>query len=247
MKKRGVFFYILIFLALAAVAGLVFFLAPGRQVSTPPVLLPTPQLPDSSAPPAQESVTGGQAIAVTPATVQTVIATLYRSDSYSRSLTVQDFWSGGSRIRSFQVWVRGDSLRLTVSDTDEPAQVLENLLIKDGEKWIWYGDDSGVYRGPALPGDADAYQTILTYEDLLAAPAEDILDADYRDFSEKNCVYVRWRSGALGYVSECWIDPDTGLLMGERRYDGDILIYSMDSSSPDLTTPDESVFTAPRT
>ena len=48
MKKRGVFFYILIFLALAAVAGLFFFLAPGRQVSTPPVLLPTPQLPDSS-------------------------------------------------------------------------------------------------------------------------------------------------------------------------------------------------------
>ena len=158
---------------------------------------------------------------------------------------MQDFWSGGSRIRSFQVWVRGDSLRLTVSDTDEPAQVLENLLIRDGEKWIWYGDDSGVYHGPALPGDADAYQTIFTYEDLLAAPAEDILEADYRSFAEKNCVYVRWRSGLLGYVSECWIDPDTGLLMGERRYDGDILIYSMDSSAPDLTTPDESVFTAP--
>ena len=63
---------------------------------------------------------------------------------------------------------------------------------------------------------------------------------------ERKCVFVRWRSPMLGYASECWIDPDTGLLLGERRYDGDILIYSMDSSVPDLTTPDESVFTPPR-
>ena len=60
-----------------------------------------------------------------------------------------------------------------------------------------------------------------------------------------SCIFVRWRSGALGYVSECYIDPDTGLLMGERCYDGDTLIYSMDSSVPDITTPDESVFELP--
>ena len=193
MKKRGVFFYILILLALIAVGVLIFLLAPGRQVSTPPVTLPTPQVPDSSAPTTQESVTGGQVIAITPKTVQTGITTLHRSDSYSRTLTVQDFWSGGSRVRLFQTWVRGDSLRLAVTGEDDGAQAQENLLIRDGEKWIWYPD------GPML-----------------------------------------------GYASECWIDPDTGLLLGERRYDGDILIYSRDSSVPDLTTPDESVFTPPR-
>ena len=245
MKKRGVFFYILILLALIAVGVLIFLLAPGRQVSTPPVTLPTPQAPDSSAPTAQESVTGGQVIAITPKTVQTVISTLHRSDSYSRTLTVQDFWSGGSRVRLFQTWVRGDSLRLAVTGEDDGAQAQENLLIRDGEKWIWYPDGS-VYHGPAQPGDADAYQTILTYEDLLSAAPEDILEADYWEFMERKCVFVRWRSPLLGYASECWIDPDSGLLLGERRYDGDILIYSMDSSVPDLTTPDESVFSAPK-
>ena len=249
MKKRGAFFYILIFLALAAVGALVFLLLPGREVSTPAVVLPTPAPPDASAPPTQESFTCGQIIAVTPETVQTVIATLHRSDSYSRRLTVQDFWSGGSHIRIFQVWARGDSLRLAISDTQsgDQAAAQENILIRDGEKWIWYGDGGGVYRGPLLPGDADAYQTILTYEDLLSAPAEDILAADYRQLGEQFSIYVRWRSGLLGYVSDCWIDPETGLLVGERRYDGDILIYSMDSTIPDLTTPDESIFAPPKT
>ena len=248
MKRRGAFFYILIILALAAVAALIFLLLPGREVSTPAVVLPTPPPPDASAPPAQGSVTGGQVIAVTPETVQTVIATLHRSDSYSRTLSVQDFWSGGSRIRAFKVWARGDSLRLAISDalSGDQAPAQENILIRDGEKWIWYGDGSGVYRGPLRPGDADAYQTILTYEDLLSAPAGDILAADYRQLGEQFCIYVRWRSGPLGYVSDCWIDPDTGLLMGERRYDGEILIYSMDSTVPDLTTPDESIFASPK-
>ena len=49
---------------------------------------------------------------------------------------------------------------------------------------------------------------------------------------------------AFAHISH-YIDPGTGLLMGERCYDGEKLIYSMDSSVPDITTPDESVFVLP--
>ena len=246
MKKRGAFFYILILFALLAVGALIYLLAPGRQPSTPAVLLPTPQPAESSAPLAPGSAAAGQLVAVTPETVQVVISSLRRIDSYSRSLSVQDFWSGGSRSRTLQVWVRGDNLRLNITGDDADAPAQENLLVKGAEKWIWYADGDSAYHGPLLPGDEDAYQTLLTYEDLLQAPAENILDAGYQSFSERNCIYVRWRSGELHYVSECWIDPDTGLLMGERRYDGEILIYSMDSTAPDVTTPDESVFAEPK-
>ena len=244
MKKRGVFFYILILLALLAVAALVFLLAPGRQPSTPAVLLPTPQPTDPSAPTAPEHAAGSDLIEVTPATVQTVVKTLRRSDSYSRTLSVQDFWSGGRRSRTLRVWVRGDNLRLSIADDDSGAPQ-ENVLIKGEEKWIWYSDSSSVYRGPLREGDADGFQTLWTYEALLDAPAGRILDAGYAEFAERNCIFVRWRSDEPGYVSECWIDPATGLLMGELRYDGEILIYSMESSAPDLTTPDDSVFAEP--
>lgn len=244
MKKRGAFFYILILLALLAVAALVYLLAPGRQQPTPAVLLPTPQPIDASAPTAPEQAAGGDLIAVTPATVQTVVKTLRRSDSYSRTLSVQDFWSGGRRSRTLRVWVRGDNLRISIAE-DDSAAAQENILIKGGEKWIWYSDSGSVYRGPLRAGDADGFQTLLTYEALLNAPVEEILEAGYTVFAEKNCISVRWRSGELGYVSECFIDPATGLLMGERRYDGEILIYSMESTDPDLTTPDDSMFAEP--
>ena len=242
MKKRGASFYIIIVLALLAVGALVFLLAPGRQLSTPAVVLPTLPPADSSAPVAPEHTAGAEIIAVTPETVQTVIGTLRRIDSYSRTLDIRDFWSGGSRSRRIAVWCRGDRLRLSISGEDTAQQ---ELLFLGAEKWIWYTEDT-VYHGSSAPGDADAWQTIMTYEDVLSAPAQDILDAGYTEFSGSSCIFVRWRTGELDYVSECYIDPDTGLLMGERCYDGEQLIYSMDSSVPDVTTPDESVFSLPR-
>ncbi len=243
-KKRSASFYIIIILALLAVGALVFLLAPGRQLSTPPVTFPSAPPTEAPVPVATEPAGSGTAvIAVTPATVQTVIATLHRIDSYSRTLDIRDFWSGGSRSRSVSVWCRGDRLRLHISGD---GMVDQNLLLRDKEKWIWYSDSDAVFHGDELPGDADTWQTILTYENLLSAKAQDILDAGYMDFSGRNCIYVRWRTGPLGYVSECFIDPDTGLLMGERSYDGDQLVYSMDSSEPDVTTPDNSVFALPK-
>ena len=243
MKKRGASIYILILIALLALGVLVFLFLRSRQPATPAVTLPTVPTPDTSAPAAPESTAGVQTIAVSPATVQAAVATLRRIDSYSRTLTVQDFWSGGSRDRSIDVRVRGDRLRLSIRSGDDGPQ--QEMLIVGGEKWIWYSDSDALYRGEALPDDADEWQTLLTYEALLDAPAGRILDAGYAEFAERNCIFVRWRAGTLGYESECYIDPDTGLLMGERCYDGDILFYSMDSSWPDVTTPDESFFAVP--
>ena len=242
MKQRGASFYILFVLALLAVGALVYLLAPGRQISTPAVTLPTPPAAEPSAPVTPGSAPDDALIAVTPETVQTVIATLRRIESYSRTLDVRDFWSGGSRSRSVSVWCRGDTLRLRIDSGDAAA---ENLLIKGDEFWLWYADSDALFHGSALPNDADRWQTLLTYERILDAPAADILDAGYTDFNGVSCIFVRWRSGSPGYVSECYIDTDTGLLMGERCYDGETLVYSMDSSAPDVTTPDDSVFALP--
>lgn len=242
MKNHGAFFYIILLLALVAVGTMVFLLAPGRQPDTPAVLLPTPVVADT-APDDAEAPDAYTPLEVTPETVQTVIATLRRIDSYSRTLAVRDYWSGGSRSRTILVWAHGGATRVTVYY--EGGGVQEQLLLRDEEKWIWYSDDERVYTGPAAEGDADAYQTILTYEKVLALPQEDILDAGYTDYAGTYCIYVRCRTGSLGYVSECYIDPDTGLLMGERCYDGETLIYSMDSSAPDVSTPDEALFIPP--
>ena len=118
---------------LLAVGALVFLLAPGRQISTPAVALPTLPPADSSAPVVPEHTAGAAMITVTPETVQTVIGTLRRIDSYSRTLDIRDFWSGGNRSRQIAVWRRGDRLRLRVSSGDSAQQ---ELLFLNGEKWI---------------------------------------------------------------------------------------------------------------
>ena len=240
MKKHNAFFYMIIGLSLLVVAGLIWLLDPGRTPDTPAVLLPPAVSGDSTV--SGEVGENDSVLRITPATVQAALATLNRADSYSRSLQIRDFYSGGSRNRRIDVYSRSDALRLDIfADGSET----EHVLLRDGQKWLWYADTDRIYSGPAADSDADAYQTLLTYEAMLGAPPEDILDAGYTDFNDTRCIFVRWRFGTLGYESECYIDPVTGLLLGERCYDGALLIYSMDSTAPVLTLPEESWFAVP--
>lgn len=240
-KKHGVFFTVLIVLALAAAAGLVWLLAPGTNPETPPVLLPTPPVVSGASSDPAEDPAADREIAVTPATVQTVIATLSRPGSYARTLYTELFWSGGSRTVELDVWVRGENTRVVIRGGDEE----KNILLRSDGTWIWYSDAAGAYRGPARSGESDAWQTLLRYEDLLSADPADITDAGYTDYGGERCIFARWRSGELGYESLCYVSVDTGLLMGLQTYDGDILIYSMHSSAPDISTPEDAIFAPP--
>ena len=239
MKKRGASFYILIVLSLLAVAGLIFLLAPGNGAETPAVILPDAPAPEpSGAAPASDAP--AEQIAVTPATVQTVIATLQRADSYSRTLTAETYWSGGKTTETLRVWVRGDRVR--IESQTEGGESVRYVLLSGDEKWVWYSDRAGVFHGAVRDGDADALQTLLTYEDVLALDPAAISDAGYTVYMETNCIYVRYTDGPFGYIHECYIDVDTGLLIGEQSYDGEKLIYMMRSTAPDISTPDESLF-----
>lgn len=240
MKSRNAFFYIIIALALLAAVGLIFFLAPGSTPDTPAVVLPSPVPAEA----VQESGAGegGNPLRIGPENVQTALATLSRAESYSRTLMIRDFYSGGSRERSIAVYAKPGALRLDITAENAPT---EHVLLSDGEKRLWFDGDSSVYTGPAADSDADAYQSILTYENILSAPKADILAAGFTDFSGVSCIFVRWRFGSLGYESECFIDPDSGLLLGERCYDGQLLIYSMDSELLRPEPPEDSHFTAP--
>ena len=239
--KRGVSFYILIALALAALVAMIWALAPGAEPNTPPVILaPLPTADVALGAPLETQ--DGHIIAVNADTVKTVIATLSRTDSYSRTLTVQSFWNGGNATTRIQIWHQGSRERIRLEPERGPAK---NILIRGGEEWIWYDDSASRWHGPTRPGDADAWQTLLPYEDVLALDQEAILDARYDQYNGENCVFVRYKSGALGYENVCWISDSSGLPLAQETYDGDVLIYTMRSSVPDISAPDESVFAIP--
>lgn len=241
--KQNISFYILIVLALAALGVLIWLLAPGSAPDTPPVHLSPAAAPEEDAVQPTAMPAAGTVLEVTPETVQAVIAAISRADSYFRTLTVQNFWNGGNATAEIDVWVRGEEARLTIRGGGAARE--KNILIRGGEEWLWYTGSGSVWHGAARPGDTDVWQTIPTYEDVLALDPADILDAGYLDYNGEGCVFVRVSGGALDYESLYYISDSSGLLMGAEIYDGRFLVYAMRSSQPDISTPDESLFQAP--
>ena len=190
--------------------------------------------------------TGGDSaltvVAVTPETVQSVIATLSRPEQYSRTIRVEQFWSGGSGSFDTSVSVSGRWTRLDRTLSDGRTR---HTITDGGTTYIWYGSESTYYSGPAGDISPDNEQSIPTYEEILALPVEEIAAADYRSVSGVNCVYVETVESATGYVQRYWVSVDTGLLVAaERLLDGET-IYRMASLTADLNTPSADRFILP--
>lgn len=181
-------------------------------------------------------------VEVTPKTVQAAVATLARPAHYSRSITVEYLWTGGSQTVEFAVSVQAPWTR--VDRTLPDGQIRH--AVTDGEiTYIWYNDEHEVYSGPAGEISADMEQILPTYEDVLSLPVETIAQADYREVSDVRCIYVETAEDAWGYVQRYWVSVDTGLLaVAERLQDGET-VYRMASLTVDSSAPEPERFTLP--
>ncbi|MGI6028960.1 MAG: hypothetical protein ACOX81_06090 [Candidatus Heteroscillospira sp.] len=232
-------------LCAAAVLCVVFYFA--HETETPVVALPSP--PGSGDSLLSTDVLGqGQYLtaAVTPETVQAVVSTLERTGSYSRSVTVERFWDGGSHSESIDCHMRDGSAHLVVTGSGDE----KHILLADGQLYIWYGSGAHSYSGELSPVSEssslpDELTGILTYEELLSLDTEQITDAGYTLYNGESCISADYRYGVLGYSSRVYISIATGLLMGAERYDGDTLIYRMSSDTPVIETPEDSWFELP--
>ncbi len=187
----------------------------------------------------------GVVVAVSPETVQSVVSSLKRYESYSRAMEVEYFDDAGRSlgVTDIQVWADGGWLRSTAAPTAGPV---ENAIVGDGTLWLWYGEDGAVYTGPAGRLSGDLLQRIPTYEDVLALDPDSITGADYVERGGVPCVYVESVDPLLGYTQRWWISETGGLLMAaETRKDG-VTVYSM--TSQEVVSPAErsaSAFTLP--
>lgn len=181
-------------------------------------------------------------VEVTPETVQAAIATLTRPEAYSRGVTVEYLWSGGSGTVEMAVSVSGGWVRTDRTLPD--GQVRHSVT--DGEiTYIWYNDEAEIYSGTAGDISADAEQTIPTYEDVLALPVSHIAQADYRMMSDLRCIYVETAEDEWGYAQRYWVSVDTGLLVvAERLQDGET-VYRMAALTVDQSVPSAETFTLP--
>ncbi len=224
----------------AAIAAIFLFGKPDRDTQ---IIMPEETPAASTAPDAPVPVGAEEnLIEVTPQTVQTVIATLERPESYSRRLGIDTYWSGGSSGCTADVWVRTGAVRITLTGRDT-----KNVLVTEENVHIWYDTDevftAARNKDESLFRSADAFDMLLTYEDVLALPKGSIKEARYDDFEGEYCIFVTAEDG--GYESEYVISVGTGLLVHAKKTSGGETVYEMTSYEMTLSAPDEGVFTLP--
>lgn len=234
---------------LAVVVGIIIALALFSAFSvslfhkTPAVVLPS-LTPGASEDPTASGDSPHQRVEVTTDTVQRVIATLTRPESYSRTVTVEILWDGATQsTTTASVMVDGGWTRVNATLPD--GRVCHSIL-GDGTRYIWYGGDHAYREYPAGESSDDLAQRIPTYEDVLALDREDITAAGYGLIGATPCVYVAVTVEELGYTEKYWVSVETGLLVYAESCDeaGEVF-YRMSGDTVETPATPGIAFTLP--
>ncbi len=188
---------------------------------TPAVILPTlTPAPVTSLPP-DGSGEDYQRVEVTIDTVQQVVATLKRPESYARTITVETQGADGAfGVTTTAVTVDGG---WTQTEATLPDGRVCHSLIGEGKRYVWYGRETHWMEYGASDRSADLSQRLPTYEDVLGADPKRIVSAQYAMSGALPCVYIAVEEESLGYLESYWVSVDTGLLVyAESSKDGEV-------------------------
>lgn len=230
-RKRTVLAAVIIVVVLAAV---LYSFSLNLFAQTPELVLADPDASGSMEPGGEPSGgQGGLMVEVSTRTVQSLIASLTRYESYSRGVTVE-YYDAGQPVGtvSAQVWADGGWTR---SDLTLSSGRVEHTIVGDGQLWLWYDRETAVYSGPADDLSADLAQRLPTYEAVLALDKDSITAAGYVERDGLPCVFVEAVMPGMNYVERYWISETSGLLMAAETEKDGTLIYVL--SSREVVSP----------
>ena len=179
-------------------------------------------------------------VEVRPDTVQSVIVSLSRPESYYRQLTVRLFCAGGRSPDPLQIWADGGYVR-TATTTGGSTQY---RLVGEGKLSLWDVGDRAWQEVDAGDDTADLAQRIPTYEDVLELDTEQISAASYEEKNEAYCIFVEVKR-SQDVLDRYWIDTDTGLLCAAETYEEDTKVYEMTETQLRAPLEDGIVFSLP--
>ena len=201
---------------------------------TPELVLADPDADRGTEPGGEPSGNqGGLMVEVSTRTVQSLIASLTRYESYSRSITVE-YYDTGRPVGtvSAQAWTDGGWSR---TDLTLSSGRVEHTIVGDGQLWLWYDREETVYSGPAEYLSVDLVQRLPTYESVLALDQDSITAAGYVERDGLPCVFVEAVTPELNYVERYWISETSGLLMAAETEKDGALVYAL--SSREVVSP----------
>lgn len=213
---------------------------------TAKIVLPTPPAASGEPEDKPDDQENLVRVEVTPQTVQNVIRTLSRPESYRREVLIEDIWGEDADQRGetrVQVWVDGG---WTMTRAALPGGRVRWSIVGDDSLWLWYEGEREVLPRPADRSSADLEgQRILTYEDILALETASITSTGYVEQGELPCIYVETAPDPLGYWQRYWVSVDSGLLVCAEISLEDTALYRMSSYSVERPAPEGSSFALP--
>lgn len=204
-------------------------------LNTPSVALPDSGAgaDDSSGSVSQSGENPYQQVEVTPGTVQNIIATLERPDSYYQELMVETLWEDGSSSIPVQVWRDGG---WSHSRQVQPSSVIRHDLVGQDTVYYWYEGSQQYEQAPADEQSSDLAQHIPTYETVLELDPAFITAAGYELREAMSCIYVEVTQTAPDRVERYWVSVDSGLLVSAEQERQGRVVYRM-SAYGAVTTP----------
>ena len=209
----------------------------------PEISLPT-LLPSQD--PEDGDLTGEEAgsavrVAVTPETVQGIVAALERPASYARAITVT-YSASGASARTTQ-WVDGVWTR---TETHLPGGQIRHAIAGEGTLYYWYGGSRTWYIAPLSDESTEAETArIPTYEEVLEAPAESITQAYYGEKDGVSCIFLSVADETLDGETRYWVDDHSGLLIAAERLLGGETVLAMSATAAETPVPAGTQFTLP--
>ena len=230
-RKRTIF---VVVIALVLVISLLYSFGLNFFSKTPQLELADPNAMENMEPGATSSGEGaGLIVEIAPTTVQSIVASLSRYESYSRTLSVTYSWGNNeSETITAQVWEDSGWKRTEVTLT---SGVIENSIWSEENLWIWYDDGTAeaatqIYEGSVSTLSSDLLQRLPTYEDVLALETSHITAADYVEYDGQPSIYIEVEQQELGYLYRYWISETSGLLMAAETEKSGVLVYQMTSN-----------------
>ena len=207
-----------------------------------------PEAPAAAEKPGSPEPDALNRIEATKDTIQAIVSTLSRPDTYQRSVTIDTFWGGGHAVYNIIVTVIGEAASLRVTPSVGPEK---RIIITRDKLYIWYSGDRTPYEGVIdSNGDwrrmSDEWQMLVSYEDLLRIDKNDIINAGYIEYNDDYCLYADCRVPLLGYTRRYYIPISLGLVTGAEDHDenGNV-VYNMTSGECIAGEADVSAFLLP--
>jgi len=187
-------------------------------------------------------------------TIQDVVSTLLRPETYRRNILIESFWDGGQAAFNIDVSVSDGITSLSITP---PMGAQKRIIVTPDNLYIWYYGDTEPFVGqPDSIGDhrtADEWQMLPTFESVIGLDRNYVVDGGYVEFAGELCIFVLYRSPLLNNLRKYYISLDLGLVIAVEEHDSDgMLIYRMtagqtivgDVNPEDFMLPDRTLLIA---